>query len=209
MCDATTLISIGAQVAGAAVQNDARNQAERGQAALMRQNRAQNRQLEDSQRAAIQSATAPIESTTGKQGMDDAASALANVLRSAISGNTGRVGAVNRTAPKIVQDAAAAANAQAVAKAQAQANAVAKLDGLNQYLQTTVAPKIADASATGQLTGNFMRGNSNVLDTGLRAEGSKAYSPLAQILSGAGQVGLAYGLSDMDKADKVVKVAGD
>lgn len=208
MCDPTTLISVGAQVAGAAIQQNAANRAQRGQAALLRQNRQQNRQLEDSQRAAIQTATKPIESTAGKQGIDDAASALANVLRSAISGNTGKVGAVNRSAPKIVQDAVAAANAQAVAKAQAQANAVAKLDGLNQYLQTTVAPKIADASATGQLTGNFMRGNQSVLDTGLRYEGSKAYSPLAQILSGAGQVGLSYGLSDMDKADKVVKPEG-
>ncbi len=73
------------------------------------------------------------------------------------------------------------------------------LDASGKYLAETIAPKVADSAATGQLTGNFIRGNSNVLDTGMRAAGQLAYSPMAQILQGAGKVGLGYTLYDPDK----------
>jgi hypothetical protein len=78
---------------------------------------------------------------------------------------------------------------------------IAKLDAANRFLTQTIAPKIADSAATGQLTGNFMRGNTNVLDTGMRSAASMARSPMAQLLQGAGQVGLGYSLYDPDKED--------
>lgn len=200
MCDPTLIVSAIAQGAGAAMQNSAVNDANATKALMMRQNQDQNRALEDSQRAAIVNATGAADSTAGKQGIENAAVELSDILKSAITGG----GQFNKAAPasdapRIVEDARAAAVAKAVSEAKAKADAVAKLDATGRYLQTTVAPKIADSAAIGGLTGNFMRGNSNVLNTGLQFAQSKAYSPMAQILSGAGRTGMAYGLYDGDK----------
>lgn len=200
MCNPTLIVSAIAQGAGAAMQNSAVKDANATKALMMRQNQDQNRALEDSQRAAIVNATGAADSTAGKQGIENAAVELSDILRSAITGG----GQFNKAAPasdapRIVEDARAAAVAKAVSEAKAKADAIAKLDATGRYLQTTVAPKIADSAAIGGLTGNFMRGNSNVLNTGLQFAQSKAYSPMAQILSGAGRTGMAYGLYDGDK----------
>ena len=200
MCDPITIASLGAQAVATGIQNNATRAANRGMAGLMDQNRQNNRALEDSQRAAIQQATTSAGAQTGKQGMADAGDQLSQILKSAIVNAAMKNNAPGQNSgPKIVQDANAAAAARARAAANQRAAAIAKLDATNQYLQTTVAPKLADAQAAGQLTGNFMRGNSNVLNSGLQYERSKAYSPLAQLLGGAGKVGLSYGLYDGDK----------
>ena len=200
MCSPTLVISALAQGAGAAMQNRAVKDANATKALMMRQNAERNRALEDSQRAAINDATGTIESNTGQQGMDAAAVELSDILKAAITGG----GQFNKSsavsgAPRIVEDTRAAAVAEAIGEAKARADAVAQLDATSRYLQTTVAPKIADSAVIGGLTGNFMRGEGNVLNTGLEYAQSKAYSPMAQILTGAGQTGMAYGLYDGDK----------
>jgi hypothetical protein len=195
MCDPILIASIAAQGAGVAMQNKAVQDANRGQAMLMRDTQMRNRGLEDQQRSAIQDATSVAGADAGKAGMANAAADLAAILQGAIT-NRGGAGnsATVRSAPKVVQDMQDAAIAQAQAKAAQNAKAVAALDATGQYLASTVAPKISDSQAIGGMMGNFMRGNSAVADTGLRYEGSKAYSPTAQLLTGLGQVGTAYGL---------------
>lgn len=203
MCDPITIASIGAQVVGAQIQNNATKDANRSMAMMMDQNAAKNRALEDSQAAAIQGATAVAGADAGKTGMGEASNAIADALRSTIINAAMKgpaQGVSTRNGPQIIQDAIAGAAAEAQAKAEAQASAVAQLDGINQYLTTTVTPKIADSAVAGALTGNFMRGESNVLDAGMKYAQSKAYSPTAQILSGLGQVGTAYGLYE----DKII-----
>ena len=200
MCNPTLIVSAIAQGAGAAMQNSAVKDANATKAMMMRQNQEKNRALEDAQRAAIVDATGAADSTAGKQGINNAAVELSDILKSAITGG----GQFNKAsavggAPRIVEDTRAAAVANAIGEARARADAVAQLDATSRYLQTTVAPKIADSAAIGGLTGNFMRGNSGVTDTGLQYAQSKAYSPMAQILSGAGRTGMAYGLYDGDK----------
>jgi len=200
MCSPTLIVSAIAQGAGAAMQNRAVKDANATKAMMMRQNQEKNRALEDAQRAAIVDATGVADSAAGKQGINNAAVELSDILKSAITGG----GQFNKPsaiggAPRIVEDARAAAVANAIGEAKAKADAVAQLEATSRYLQTTVAPKIADSAAIGGLTGNFMRGNSGVLDTGLQFASSKAYSPMAQILTGAGKTGMAYGLYDRDK----------
>jgi len=95
-------------------------------------------------------------------------------------------------------DQAAVAQAATNMRAMQDAQNLAQLDASSRYLNQTIAPKIADSAATGQLTGNFMRGNTNVLDTGMRSAQSMARSPMAQILQGAGRVGVGYGLYEDD-----------
>lgn len=208
MCDPTLIASIGAQAIGAQVQGNAIKGANADKAILMRQNQERNRQLEDTQRAAIQEATSAADSTAGKPGIEAAAVDLSNILKAAITGGGARTNTRTSSAPQIVRDAEAAAAQAAIMKANQRASAIANLDSTSKYLGTTIAPKIADAAAIGGMTGNFMRGNSAVTDTGLQAAASKAYSPLAQILTGAGQTGMAYGMYDPNKVvptDKVVE----
>ena len=203
MCDPTLIASGLAQVAGAQMQNNATKDANRSKALMMRQNQEQNRQLEDTQRASIQDATSAADSSVARPGMEEAAVDLSNILKAAITGGGGAPSdAVSRSAPQIVQDAQAAATNAAIDGARQRANAIANLDATSQYLGTTIAPKIAESAAVGGMTGNFMRGNSAVTDTGMQYAASKAYSPMAQILSGAGQAGMSYGQFE----DKVIKV---
>ena len=206
MCTPTLIVSALAQAGGAQMQGNAIKDANRSKALLMRENAEQNRQLEDTQRAAIQEATAAADSTAGKPGMEAAAVDLSNILKAAITGGGAQTNTRTSSAPQIVRDAEAAAAQTAMMKANQRASAIASLDATSKYLGTTIAPKIADAAAIGGMTGNFMRGNSAATDTGLQYAASKAYSPMAQILSGAGQTGMAYGLYDPDKVptDKIV-----
>ena len=198
MCN-PVLASIGAQIVGQQVQGNAVKSANAGKALLMRENAEQNRMLEDTQRAAIQEARSVADSTAGKPGIEAAAVDLSNILKAAITGGGTQTNTKTSSAPQIVRDAEAAAAQAAMMKAQQRAGAIANLDATSKYLGTTIAPKIADAAAIGGMTGNFMSGNSAVTDTGLQYAASKAYSPMAQILSGAGKTGMAYGMYDPDK----------
>ena len=210
MCNPTLIVSALAQAGGASMQNSAMKDANRSKALMMRENAEQNRQLEDTQRAAIQDATSAANSANARPGMEEAAVDLSNILKAAITGGSGaRTNTMSSSAPQIVQDAEMAATQTAIAEAQNRASTIASLDATSKYLGTTIAPKLADAAAVGGVTGNFMRGNSSVADTGMQYASSKAYSPIAQILSGAGQTGAAYSLYDPDKVvptDQIVKV---
>jgi hypothetical protein len=207
MCDPTVVgatlqniaPSIITQAIGVGLQNKAANRANDLQALRMQQTRERNRGLEDQQAAAIQNSTNAISSNAGKQGMQAAGQELSRILQAAITQRGAPVTASDRSAPKVFMDQNQAAEAAAIMKANMDAKNIAALDASGRYLNQTIAPKIADSAATGQLTGNFMRGNSNVLDTGMRSAATLANSPMAQILQGAGKVGLGYTLYDPDK----------
>jgi hypothetical protein len=210
MCNPTLIVSALAQAGGAQMQGNAIKSANAEKALLMRENAEQNRMQEDTQRAAIQEATAVADSTAGKPGIEDAAVDLSNILKAALTGGGTQTNTKTSSAPQVVRDAEAAAAQAAIMKAKQRAGAIANLDATSKYLQTTIAPKIADAAAIGGMTGNFMRGNSATTDTGLQYAASKAYSPMAQILSGAGQTGMAYGLYKPDEivlTDQILKDA--
>jgi len=199
MCDPMTIGSIVAQGAGVALQNRNANRANAVQALRMQQTRERNRGLEDQQAAAIQNSTNAIASNVGKQGIEAAGNELSKILQAALSQRKSPVTASDRSAPKVFMDQSTAAQIATNMRAAQDAQNIAKLDAANKFLTQTIAPKIADSAATGQLTGNFMRGNTNVLDTGMRSAASMARSPMAQLLQGAGQVGLGYSLYDPDK----------
>ena len=201
MCDPMTIGSIVAQGAGVALQNRNVNKANALQALRMQQTREKNRGLEDQQAAAIQNSTNAIASNVGKQGIEAAGNELSKILQAALSQRRSPVTASDRSAPKVFMDQSTAAQIATNMRAAQDAQNIAKLDAANRFLTQTIAPKIADSAATGQLTGNFMRGNTNVLDTGMRSAASMARSPMAQLLQGAGQVGLGYSLYDPDKED--------
>ena len=199
MCDPMTIGSAIVQGAGVAIQNRNENKSNALQALRMQQTRERNRGLEDQQAAAIQNSTNAIASNVGKQGIEAAGNELSKILQAALTQRRAPMTASDRSAPKVFMDQAAVAQAATNMRAMQDAQNIAKLDASSRYLNQTIAPKIADSAATGQLTGNFMRGNTNVLDTGMRSAASMARSPLAQVLQGAGKVGLGYSLYDPDK----------
>jgi hypothetical protein len=201
MCDPTLVLSAVAQGAGVAAQNRAANRATEQQAFLMRQNQTKNRGLEDQQAAAIADVVQSVAASTGKQGMEAAGNDLSRILQAAISQRSSPSTVSDRSAPKVFMDQKAASEAAAMMESRKRANTLAKLDASSRYLTQTIAPKVADSAATGQLTGNFMRGNANVLDTGMKAAQKLAYSPLAQVLQGAGRTGVGYSLYDPDKGN--------
>jgi hypothetical protein len=209
MCDPTVVgatlqniaPSIITQAIGVGLQNKAANRANDLQAVRMQQTRERNRGLEDQQAAAIQNSTNAISSNAGKQGMEAAGQELSRILQAAITQRGAPVTASDRSAPKVFMDQNQAAEAAAIMKAKMDAQNIAQLDASSKFLNQTIAPKIADSAASGALTGNFMRGNSNVLDTGMRSAATLANSPLSQVLQGAGRVGLGYSLYDPDKGN--------
>jgi hypothetical protein len=193
--------SIVAQAIGVGLQNRAANKANDLQALRMQQTRDRNRGLEDQQAAAIQNATNSATSSVGQAGIEAAGNELSKILQAAISQRSTPNSESARSAPKVFMDQKAASEAAAILKAQADAKNIAKLDATNRYLTQTIQPKLADSAASGMLTGNFMRGNTNVLDTGMSSAATLANSPMAQVLQGAGQVGLGYSLYDPDKGN--------
>ena len=199
MCDPMTIGSAIVQGAGVAIQNRNENKANALQALRMQQNRDRNKVLIDQQDAAIQSTREAIESNAGKQGIEAAGNELSKILQAALTQRSTPMTASDRSAPKVFMDQAAAAQAATNMRAMQDAQNIAQLDAASRYLSQTIAPKVADSAASGQLTGNFIRGNANVLDTGMRSAQSMANSPLAQVLQGAGRVGVGYGLYDDGK----------
>jgi len=198
MCEPTLILSAVAQGAGIAAQNRAANRAQQQQALLMRDNKTRNRALEDQQAAAIQEALNVATASATTPGIEAAGNQLSEILKAAITNRRAPSGESARSAPKVFMDQREAASLASMMKSQADAQNLAKLDATNRYLSQTIQPKIADAAASGMLTGNFVRGNANVLDTGMRAAQSMANSPLAQILQGAGKVGVGYSLYEPD-----------
>ena len=85
--------------------------------------------------------------------------------------------------------------AKAAAFNKQQGEAKAKLASLGDYLATQVNPQFSKSSETGQMIGNFIQGQGNVLDMELKAAEKKAISPLAQILSGTGNAAMGAGLT--------------
>ena len=96
--------------------------------------------------------------------------------------------------PQIVADTQAEEFAAADAYNAQQNQALANLNSFGQYLKETINPALSQSAADTALMGNFYEGNSAVLQSELQAANDKAYSPMAQLLTGAGRTATSYGL---------------
>ena len=126
------------------------------------------------------------------QGTANAATDLANLFRS----NTGAAPGMNMSpnAPQIVQDAMVEAFKAAEAKNEEMNVKLANLESVGDYLKTTINPQLNKSGAVGTMMGSFIRGNAAPYEQELEAANRLAYSPMAQLLSGAGRAGMNYGL---------------
>lgn len=179
---------------GTMLQMRAEKNAQNARNAYVDANIARNRKLEQEAALSIGKSRDEFDRTDSfDPGVDNAATELA----AEYSENTKPmpVSVVSKSGvPQIVADTQAEEFAAADAFNAQQNEALASLNSFGQYLKETINPALTQSSADTALMGNFMRGNSSVLQSELEAANQKAYSPLAQLLTGAGRTAVGYGL---------------
>lgn len=191
MCN-PLMISLAAQGAGAVMQNSATRRAENEKAKLRQRQSDRNMARETEARDATAKSTDMLNRNNFDQGAAAAATDLANLFRA----NTGAAPGSNLrpNAPQIVQDALVEAFKVAEAKNEEMNTKLANLQSVSDYLNTTINPQLNDSAAVGTMMGSFIRGNAAPYEQELEAANRLAYSPMAQILTGAGRAGTQYSL---------------
>jgi len=191
MCN-PLIAGIAAQGAGAIMQNSATRKAENEKARLRQLQSDRNMARETEARDATNASTTMMGRGNFDQGRANAANNLANLFRA----NTGAAPGMNMSpnAPQIVQDLMAEAFKAAEAKNEEMNVKLANLEGVSDYLKTTINPQLNSSGQVGTMMGSFIRGNAAPYEQELEAANRLAYSPMAQILSGAGRAGMNYGL---------------
>lgn len=194
MCNPTLALAIGAQVAGTVVQNQASKRAQRARNEAIANNNATRMGLEDEARLAIDTSKNMFgqdQFDAGNQASQDKFAKLYNDTINIPNYSIPNVG----SAPRVVQDTINNEMAKAAAFNKQQGEAKAKLASLGDYLATQVNPQFSKSAEKGQMIGNFIQGQGNILDLELKNAEQKAISPLAQILSGTGNAAMGAGLT--------------
>lgn len=191
MCN-PLIAGVIAQGAGAVMQNSATRRAENEKARLRQLQSDRNMAAETEARDATNASTTMMGRGNFDQGTANAATDLANLFRS----NTGAAPGMNMSpnAPQIVQDAMVEAFKAAEAKNEEMNVKLANLESVGDYLKTTINPQLNSSGQVGTMMGSFIRGNAAPYEQELEAANRLAYSPIAQVLSGAGRAGMNYGL---------------
>ena len=194
MCNPYLAAGIAAQVGGAVVQNQAAKRANNARAAALSANTTRNTALEGESRTAMNDVTQQFAAQNMDPGMVAETDRLAGIYNELTGRNAAPVMPSSGGAPALIRDTNEAEMAKAVQFGIDQNKRLADLNSFGSYLANTISPQMNNSAAVAQITGNMMKGNSSVLQSELEAANNKAYSPTAQLLSGAGQVATGYGL---------------
>ena len=188
------MAGVAMQGLGTALQMRAANRAKNARNVAMDANIKRNRDLENEAALAIGKSRDEFERTENfDPGVQNAATELAAQYNANTKPMPVNV-ATKDGVPQIVADTQAQEFAAADAFNTQQNQALANLNSFGQYLKETINPALTASAADTALMGNFMRGNSSVLQSELEAANDKAYSPMAQLLTGAGRTMTGYGL---------------
>lgn len=194
MCNPTLALAVGAQVAGTVIQNQAYKRANRARNEAIANNAKTRTGLENEARLAIDTSKNMFGQDQFDAGTQSSQDKFAELYNNTINipnysiPNTG-------SAPRVVQDTINNEMAKAAAYNKQQGEAKAKLASLGDYLATQVNPQFSKSAEKGQMIGNFIQGQGNILDLELKNAERKAISPLAQILSGTGNAAMGAGLT--------------
>lgn len=194
MCNPTLALAVGAQVAGTVIQNQAYKKANRAKNEAIANNAKTRMGLEDEARLAIDTSKNMFGQDQFDAGTQSSQDKFAELYNNTINipnysiPNTG-------SAPRVVQDTINNEMAKAAAYNKQQGEAKAKLASLGDYLATQVNPQFSKSAEKGQMIGNFIQGQGNILDLELKNAEQKAISPMAQILSGTGNAAMGAGLT--------------
>lgn len=208
MCDPFTIASIAATVAGTGLQMKSQSDARKEQQSILRRNAESNRQLQDKNSAALVDARDKY----GREGFDEAMQSEMDMLTQKFQdvqsdgAIPGEFGFGKRATPQIVKDFETQRRGDAKAFSN---NYAQKLAGMAGFGETMFDNSISNARAGEVMDMNrsFMRGNNSVAEQQIAAAQANAGSPLGDLLSMAGGVGLSYGLSAPAKAGNAINWA--
>ena len=187
-------IGIGAQLGGMYLLHRSANKAKSARGAATATENVRQNALQDESKAAMLASNAMMDRSGGfDKGVADEAAGLGKYYGGDVAGAL-NLPSASSNAPKIVSDAFTTATNNADAFNNKQNAQLADLNSFGTYLTNRVNPQFSQSAATGQMTGNFMKGSAGALGAELEAANEKAYNPLAQLLMAGGQVGTNYGL---------------
>lgn len=192
MCNPLAL-GIAATVGGAYLKNQQANRANRMSEAAVDEYGQKNLALETEGRDAVDNTRSMFEQQDFGAGQGAATNRLAALFNDATNSPTKTL-PIAAGAPAIIGNAMNTELANAAARNKQQNDALANLQGFGDYLANTINPQMNRSAETGQMMGNMMAGNANVLNTQLRNAKNQAYSPLGDVLQLAGSVSTGYGL---------------
>lgn len=185
---------VAMQGLGTLMQMQAARRATNARNAALDANTQRNRRLEDEAAASIGASRDEFKREENfDPGVESAASKLADQYNANTTPMAVNVGSKSGV-PQIVQDTQNQELAAVEQFNEQQNQALGNLNSFGQYLKETINPALSQSAADTMLMGNFMRGNSDVLQSELQSANDKAYSPMAQLLTGAGQTLTGYGL---------------
>jgi len=193
MCDPLTTAGVAAQVVGTKMQNDKFKKAQNQRNAAIDNNNLRRKQFEAEAQSGINKSKDMFQDDSFNAGNEASQSKFATLYNDTINTPNYAMPKIGN-APAIVEEAMANEMMKAAAYNKQQGEAKAKLASLGDYLATQVNPQFAKSAETTAMIGNFMQGESGVLDSELKAAEATAYSPTAQILSGVGSAATGAGL---------------
>ena len=193
MCDPLTIAGIAASTIGTKMQNDAYKKANNARNTAIDNNNAKRKGFESEAKVGIDKSRDMFQDDSfdaGNQASQKKFAALYNDTINTPNYAMPKIG----NAPAIVEEAMNNEMMKAAAYNKQQGEAKAKLASLGDYLATQVNPQFAKSAEKTAMIGNFLQGESGVLDSELKAAELKAISPTAQILSGVGNAATGAGL---------------
>ena len=193
MCNPALAVGVAATLGGAYLKNQAANRADRISEAAVDEYGQKNLALETEGRDAVDNTRGMFEQQDFGAGQGEATNRLAGLFNDTTNMPTNTL-PIASGAPAIIGNAMNTQLADAAAFNKQQNDALANLQGFGDYLANTINPVMNRSAETGQMMGNMMAGNANVLNAQLRNAKNQAHSPLGDVLQMAGSVGTGYGL---------------
>lgn len=208
MCDPITIASIAATAVGTGLQMKAQRDAQQDMKATLRRNEEKNRQLEDKNAAALVDARKNYDRGAFDEAAAAEAAALTQKFQDIQSDGAipGEFGYGKRETPQIVKDFELKKRGDAKAFSNDYAQKLANMAGFGEAMFDNSIMN-SRAGEVMDMNRSFMRGNNMVADQQIAAIQANAGSPLGDLLSAAGSVGMAYGLkapTDAAKGDKIL-----
>ena len=193
MCNPPLILGAAATLGGAYLNNQAAKRADRMAGAAVDEYGQKNLALETEGRDAIDTTRQMFEQQDFGAGQGAATNRLAALFNDTTN-SPSKTLPIAAGAPAIIGNTMNRELADAAAFNNQQNDALANLQGFGTFLANTINPQMNQSAETGQMMGNMMAGNANVLNAQLRNAKNKANSPLGDVLQMAGSVGTGYGL---------------
>ena len=197
MCEPVTAFAIASVVLGNKMKYDQQQQAARRQKRLTNEELYRQTELERQARAKNETALNKFGKENVGSEMRGQSQRLENLFNRDVMTSSPRPVSVNSGSPVIRSIEDQAMN-RTRGRVMDRGKNMADLNSFGTAL-AALAPSITRAQEEARMSGNFMRGGSNVLKRELAEAQQDAYSPLGDLLTNLGMVGVNYSLKSDPK----------